>query len=290
MRLSRLVLMGTSALIATSLTGCGGGAPEAPSAQSVVDSVRESQVLRVGIAPAPPYSQLNAETGSWEGVVVDFSNQWADSLGAKTDFVSTTYGVIVAGLQANRFDFVPALNDTPERREAVTFSDPIVTAISAVAVMPERDGIDSWDALNQADKTICSVSGSSDDATLTAAKPTAQIMRLADLNACRLALQSGRANAVFDEWHSQGQFAAESDGVKVAFPPTALGQQGVSAALNQSATPEDLATLNEAIENFISSGDLAASMTKWGAVNPVDYAVGPIPGYVTELVATEFKD
>jgi polar amino acid transport system substrate-binding protein len=285
--LRRLSIYGTVALTALSLAACG-GTSQTSGSQSVVDSVREKKVLRVGIAPAPPYSQLNAYKGAWEGVVVDLANQWAAGLGATTEFVATNYGVIVAGLQAGRYDVVLALNDTPERRSAVTFSEPIVTALSAAAVIPDRDGIDSWESLDRADKTICTVSGSSDDATLTNSHPTAQILRLADLSACRLALQSRRANAVFDEWHSQGQFASESAGVKVLFPPTAAGQQGVSAALSQSATPGDLVSLNGAIDKFRSTGDLAASMTKWGAVNPIDFAVEPVPDYARQLAATEF--
>ena len=109
-------------------------------------------MLRVGVAPAPPYSQLNTSTQQWEGVVVDLSNAWATRMGVQPQYVGTTYGVIVAGLQAGRYDVVPALNDTPERRSAVTFSNPVVTAISVATVLPGRDQIDSWEKLNTAYK------------------------------------------------------------------------------------------------------------------------------------------
>jgi hypothetical protein len=29
-------------------------------------------------------------------------------------------------------------------------------------------------------------------------------------------------------------------------------------------------------------------MTKWGAVNPIDFAVEPVPDYARQLAATEF--
>ena len=276
-----------AAVAATVFASCIGCASSSTSG-SVLQNVKTNKVLRVGVAPAPPYSEINADTGTWQGVVVDLTTEWATTLGAKPDYVSSTYGVVVAGLQAGRYDVVPALNDTPERRSAVTFSDPVATAISVATVLTGGDHIDSWDALNTSAHSICTVSGSSDDATLTDAKPVAQILRLADLNACRLALQSRRADAVFDEWHSQGQYASQNDGVRIVFPTNELGRQGVSAALSKSATPDDLAALNAAISKFRASGALAQSMKKWGAVNPVDVSVGPVPEYVKELADAEF--
>ena len=294
MRTARRTLAAAAALLTTvALASCGVAtgvsSTGAPSSRSVVEAVRGSKVLRVGVAPAPPYSQLNTGTQQWEGVVVDLSNAWATRMGVQPQYVGTTYGVIVAGLQAGRYDVVPALNDTPERRSAVTFSDPVVTAISVATVLPGRDQIDSWEKLNTADKTICTVSGSSDEATLTAARPAATILRLADLNACRLAFQSRRANAVFDEWHSQGSYASQTDGVRIVFPATPLGRQGVSAALSRTATPDDVAALNAAIDDFRTSGALADSLKKWGAVNPLQFAAGPVPDYATQLAGAEFR-
>ena len=275
-------------VVAAALPACGAVSQET-SGESVLKTVQTNKVMRGGVAPAPPYSKVNADTGQWEGVVIDFANRWASSLGARPEYIGTSYGVIVAGLQAGRFDVVPALNDTQERRSAVTFSEPVVTAISVAAVVADRDRIDSWESLTTASNTICTVSGSSDDATLTKANPVAQILRLADLNACRLALQSQRANAVFDEWHSQGEYASQANGVRIVFPPNVLGQQGVSAALSQSATADDLAALNTAIEDFRSSGELAESLTKWGAVNPLEFSIGPVPDYARQLADTEFS-
>lgn len=292
MRITRQTLLSVvlALAIACSGTACGSSSSGSgsPTPDSVVSSIKAGKVLRVGIAPAPPYANLNSTSGKWEGVAVDFSEEWAKSLGVGTEYVGTTYSVIVAGLQAGRYDLVPALNDTPERESSVAFSKPLVTAISAVAVLPDRDGITTWEKLDTTANTICDVAGSSDDTTLTNAKPKTKILRLADGSACRLALQSGRAQAFFDEWHSQGPYAAESKGVKVLFPPTVLGQQGVSTALPKSATTADVAALNEALEKFRSSGGLAASLKKWGGVDPVKYAVGPVPAYVTALEKIEF--
>jgi ABC-type amino acid transport substrate-binding protein len=280
---------GVAALVAATMLAFSAGCSSTASSGSVVQDVKANKVLRVGVAPAPPYSSLNPGTGNWEGVAVDLTTEWAASLGVKPENVGTTYGVIVAGLQAGRYDVVPVLNDTPERRSAVMFSDPITTAISAATVLPDRDHIDSWEALNTASHSICTVAGSADDATLTNAKPVAKILRLADLNACKLALQSQRTDALFDEWHSQGEYASQTDGVRIVFPPNELGRQSVSAALSKSATADDLAALNAAVKTFRESGALAKSMKKWGSVNPLDFAVGPVPGYAKELADGEFR-
>lgn len=257
---------------------------------SVLDAVDARGTVRIGVASAPPYSDLNGETGEWEGVAIDLSKLWAEKLGAELEWVSTDFGVMVAGLQSGKFDMTPVLNQTPEREGTVAFSDPIITAVSAAAVIPDRDSISTWEDLDQQGNAICVASGAADDITLTQAEPTAEIVRLKDLSACRLALQSGRVQAVFDEWHTQGQFAASTDGVAVLFPPTALGQQAVSAALNESATAADLASINDAIAEFKDSGAMGASMDTWGGVNPVEYVVGPVPGYAADLAAQEYGE
>lgn len=286
---SLLVALAMTVLAACGASGQSEGGGDDASGTSVVESAQDAGALRVGVAAAPPYQDLNSDTNEWEGVAIDFAERWADALGVKTEYVSTQFGVIVAGLQSGRFDMTPVLNETPEREGTVLFSEPLVTALSAAAVIPGRDGIDSWEKLDDAANTICVATGSADDATLTGYGPKAQVLRLADLNACRLALQSGRAQAVFDEWHTHGQYADTTPEVRVLFPPDPLGEQAISAALSTSASQDDLASLNEAIEDFRDSGALAESMTKWGAVNPLDFAVGQIPDYAREQAASEFS-
>ena len=284
-------MMAAAVVLAMTLavTACGAGGDGEPvaEARSVVEVVKEAGVLRVGVAPAPPYTDLNTDTNEWQGVAADLARAWADQLGVEVNWVPTTFGVMVAGLQSGTFDMTPVLNETPERQGSVSFSEPIVTALSGAAVKASGD-IASWEELDTVERTICVASGSSDDAALTGAEPAATILRLADLNACRLALQSDRADAVFDEWHSLGQFAAVDDTVGVIFPPEPLGEQNISAALSTSATEADMGSINQAIAQFRDSGALAESMRKWGAANPVAYAIGTVPVYVSELAEIEF--
>jgi hypothetical protein len=51
----------------------------------------------------------------WRGFSVNCAKELADALGAELQMVDTTYGNAIAGLQANQFDLIFALDGTVKR-------------------------------------------------------------------------------------------------------------------------------------------------------------------------------
>src|SRR5687768_15484971 len=99
------------------------GASASSEAGSWMDDVKERGELRVGVAIAPPMTvEKDGELGGPNLIPLE---HLAEELGVKLVPVSATWGNIVAGLQAGRYDVAANLDSTLERAKAIQFSDPV---------------------------------------------------------------------------------------------------------------------------------------------------------------------
>lgn len=260
------------------------------STTSLLSQIQQSGKLTVGLASAQPWQVQDPKTGQWSGVFVDLMKNWAQVLGVKFVPVNTTWQNMIAGLQAGHYDVASSLNATPARAVSVVYSVPVVTDLAAFALYPAKvPGVNSWSTLNKSKYTICVQQGSAEDLGLTAQKPKAAILRLPDENSCRLALQTGRASAFFDDWNGQGPFAQATKGVRLMWAPTPIVDEGIDEAIAPGY--DDYATIQAMdveIQSFSNSGLLAQSESHWNLVNPLKFAIGTIPAYVQEAAAQEF--
>ena len=277
------------------VTACGGssskgGGGGSNDATSLITQIQHRGELRVGLASAQPWQVHDPKTQQWSGVFVDVMRDWAKTLGVKFTPVPTTWQNMITGLQAGHYDIASSLNSTPKRSLSVVYSDPVVQDLAAFALYPAKTpGVTSWADLNNSKYTICVQQGSAEDLGLTAIEPKAKMLRLADENSCRLALQTGRANAFFDDWNGQGPFAKSTPGVKLMWAPTPLVDEGIDYAIAPGGdTFATIQALNIEIATFINSGQLARSEAKWNLVNPVSYAIGTVPAYVKQAASQEF--
>jgi polar amino acid transport system substrate-binding protein len=122
--------------------------------ESNYQRVERTKALRVGvIAGAIPYFNKNLTTGKWDGFGPDFGESLAKSMGAKAEFVETTWGNAVLDLQSNKIDVMFGLAPSPARREAVNFSDTLFENTYTVVCRkdyPQK----TWAQFNSPDSTI----------------------------------------------------------------------------------------------------------------------------------------
>lgn len=257
--------------------------------KSLIAEIKARGELRVGFASAQPWQMQNATSGAWEGVYVDVMADWAKTLGVKFTPVATTWDNMITGLQAGQYDIASSLNARPKRSIVVSFSNALQSDIGSFAVTP-ASGITTFDQLNQPNVTVCVQQGAAEDLSLTAAGLKLQISRLADQSSCRLALNSGRVQAFFDDWNGNGPFAKANPGVKIIFPSTPFVNEGIGYAINFGYSYEDISAINNELVYFNGSGKLAQSLQKWGAIDPVQFAADPnaVPTYVKTLEAAQY--
>lgn len=162
--------------------------------ETALARVQRTKVLRVGaIAGAIPYFNKNIATGKWEGFGPDFAESLARSLGAKVEFVETTWGNAVLDLQSNKIDVMYGLAPTPAREKMVGFSN---TLFQNTYTLVCRNGFPqkTWEQLDAPENKIVVDLGSSHDQLVSRVLPKASVTRLETSGAATLALQTGKAD------------------------------------------------------------------------------------------------
>src|SRR5690348_6769020 len=122
--------------------------------KSLISKIQARGSLRVGVDQGKPLVFKDPSSGNWQGIFVDVVQRWADTMKVKLEPVPTTWGNMVAGLQADQFDVAVALNPTPARSLAVIFSEPLISEIGAFAVLKDSN-LQRWEDINTNAHTVC---------------------------------------------------------------------------------------------------------------------------------------
>jgi len=88
----------------------------------VIDRMRDSGTMRIGINVALPWLGQNPQTREFFGPAMELAERISKTLGVKMEISTAGSDVIIAGLQANQYDLALApLFATPRRMEVVQF-------------------------------------------------------------------------------------------------------------------------------------------------------------------------
>lgn len=233
---------------------------QAQQTESMWSAVQKAGVLRCGAAVAPPYLMRDPATGEYSGYFAELCKDFAANvLKVKPQFVDTTWDSIVAGLQAGKWDLSLALNRTPARALAVTFS--IAAAQSEISLVYNKANAklgQKPESIGDIDKpgiTLAVMSGTAQDKAVSAAVKNAKIIRLPTSDETRLAVISKRADMIVDESDSNQMFVQANAGWAVTLSPApALAKQGVAFGLRRDVSAADLQVLNIFLEDKVATG------------------------------------
>lgn len=223
-------------------------------------SVKKAGVLRCGAAVAPPYVMRDPKTGEYSGFFADLCRNFGQNvLKVKVEFVDTTWDNIVAGLQSDKWDLSLALNDTPEREKAVTFSAP-ATDYNVSFVYNRNNpkvpkGAHTIADIDKPGVTVAVMSGTAQDKAISAVFKQARIMRLPGNDETRLALMSKRADLLADANITNMLLTeAHPDWAATVQPTPPLAQQEVAFGVRKETSTADLAVLNDYVTGQVKSG------------------------------------
>nr|WP_284508825.1 transporter substrate-binding domain-containing protein [Caballeronia sp. GACF5] len=227
---------------------------------NIWQSVKKAGVLRCGAAVAPPYVMRDAKTGAYSGFFSDLCRDFGQNvLKVKVEFVDTTWDNMVAGLQSDKWDLAMALNDTPEREKAISFSAP--AADDNVSFVYNKNDprvpkqIKALGDIDKPDVTVAVMSGTAQDKAISAVLKQAKIMRLPGSDETRLALMSKRAVLVADENFANMLLTEAHPDWAVAYHPSpALAEQPVTFGVRKDTPATDIAALNKYIAEQVQSG------------------------------------
>ncbi len=137
-------------LVLLTFTAVSAGVDPPPSGKSpVLDRVREQKVLRAGIGISLPWLGQNPQTSQYFGPAIELGDRIAKTLGVKLELLPATWDVIIAGLQANKYDLLLApLFATEKRRRVVDFVN-WTEAGTCYAVLKENNKVNKLEDLDQ---------------------------------------------------------------------------------------------------------------------------------------------
>ncbi len=229
--------------------------------ESYWQKVQKAGVLRCGAAVSPPLTMRDPATGQWSGAFSELCKQWGDALGVKTEFVDTTWDNIVAGLQAGKWDISEALNRTPTRAMAVSFSIPAMPYQISLAYNKNDPKVPadfkSVADIDQPGITLTVMSGTAQDKAISAAIKKATILRLPGNDETRMAIISKRADILVDQSDTNMLFVqANPDWATQVMPTPALTKQGVGFGLPYDLSYQDIEAFNIFIQEKLDTGQM----------------------------------
>ena len=148
------VLAGLALALALGLSACGGGDE---GANDLLASIEDKGVLTVSTDPAyPPQSELNEDTGQYEGFDIDVATEIAKRLDVDIAWEAPAWDTIIAGNWNGRWDIsVGSMTITPERAEVLNFSPPYYYTPASFAVYEDNTSITDASGLDGKKIGVC---------------------------------------------------------------------------------------------------------------------------------------
>ena len=172
------------------------------SAGATLDRVLKEKKLVVGVAPWNRFVAMNPQTNKYEGYIADDILNLEALTGIKVEIVNTTWGGLIAGLQAGKWDVImTGLGATPERSTAVAFSEPY--GYISITAMTRADN--AAKTIN----VISTVGGTSAAKYSQKAFKQAKVVAFGDTTAAVLEVMQGRAVAYMGDSVSNALRAKE---------------------------------------------------------------------------------
>lgn len=178
-------LLAAACLLAASFIAAGDAR-----ADKLADILSKGVVRVIVFGDVPPFGSVNVNR-ELEGFDIDLAKQMAQALGVKLELVQVPAASRIPYLMTDKGDVnVAAMSVTPERARQVMYSAPY--ADTSLAVFgPKALAIKGPADLGR--HKIAVAKGTTEDVTLTAAAPGADIMRLEDNAASVQAYLSGQS-------------------------------------------------------------------------------------------------
>ncbi len=256
--LALILLSVVGGYLGSGFRGSSASASSDPAQGSFIDGIKKRGELRVGVALAPPMTVQEAD-GSLGGPNLIPLQELAKQLDVKLVPVAAEWKNIVAGLQANRYDFAANLDYTVERSLAISFTDPVYQYQGVFVVKADSPFTSAEDILKNGGQ-IVAAQGSAPEKALQA--HTSNVMSVDTYANALSALHAGRAISEFTDLPTAVALAQADKSLKIVVPAPEIYSASAAYGVPATADARSLQIVNIAIERAQKSGQLAQAYTK----------------------------
>jgi polar amino acid transport system substrate-binding protein len=238
--------------------GLHGGSPAAAAAggsgeATFLQKIKDRGELRVGVALAPPMTAQQAD-GSLGGPNLIPLQELAEELGGTLTPVPADWSNIVAGLQADRYDFAANLDATVERSLAIQFTDPVYE-YQGVFVTKADSPYRTSDDLLGSGRPVATAQGSAPEAALK--NGGANVQSIDNYTNAISTVQAGRAVAEFTDLPTAEAQTQADPTLKIVVPEPSIYSATANYGVPNTVDPWSLQTVNTAIQRAKDSGRLS---------------------------------
>lgn len=244
--------------IGSGFRGNSANASTAAAQGTFIDEIKKRGELRVGVAIAPPMTVQEAD-GTLGGPNLIPLRELAKQLGVKLTPVPAEWKNIVAGLQANRYDFAANLDYTVERALAIGFTDPVYQ-YQGVFVVKANSPFKTAEEIIKHGGQITAAQGSAPEKALQG--HTSKIMSVDNYANAISAVNAGRAIAEFTDLPTAESQAQADKSLKIVVPTPDIYSASAAYGVPATIDPRSLQIVNIAIERAQKSGELAQAYEK----------------------------
>lgn len=233
---------------------------------SEYDKMMAAKSIRAGAVEAKPWFTQDFASGKWQGLVPDILAAICAPDGIEVDYVDTQWGTAVAGLQSGRFDLMGAYNSTPERAQAIDFTQAIGgLRLSVLTLKGKAADFASWDKIDDPALKLAVIDGSGAARILEPKLTRVSWVAVASSDEMFLELESGRVDAIVTSDAQIADYIA-GRGRGQMIVPTPVERQPTNIGLRKSADHKLLDWLNQRIAALEADGSMDRIWAKYTSV------------------------
>ena len=193
----------------------------ASAADNRLDRINASHAVRVCIWPDYyGITYRNPKTMQLSGIDIDMAHELGKDLGAKIEFVDSSFAKLIEDLSTDRCDIAMfGVGVTPARLEKLRFSAPYLASdIYAIATKTNRR-IKGWDDIDTFGSVVAVARGTLHEAVMKDKLSSAQLLILDTPFAREQEVQAGRADVFMSDYPYSQRFLAGNDWARLIAPP-----------------------------------------------------------------------
>ena len=194
------------------LTGCGAKTEETQAAGSKLDKILADGKITIGVNPPGEPICFYDDQGNLIGYDIDWANKLGETLGVKVEFVEVNGENRISAVTSGRVDVIFAnITGNLERAKTINFSMPYLRTGIKMATRKGLEGVDVVADLNKPEYTVAVASGSTGEQLVLEMAPNCNISYVASFADQCLALQEGKADAIFEDGTSIDYMCGQND-------------------------------------------------------------------------------
>lgn len=238
-------------------------------AQSTLDEIKQRGELRIaGVLYRPLISPR--PSGEYVGIDVELMKLMAADLGVKLNIINSEWATAVAGIDAKKWDIVPALCITEKRKEVIDFSESYITIGATLTTASNNPkNLTTVESFNKPEVIFAVPSGSWSESVAKEVAPNATLKGFAQSTSADLIQEvvAGRADAVVLDTPIQTTVALDAFGDKIRIVPGHNKPLDVRACKVGYGYKKGDTKMRDYIDAFVakmrSSGKLDALVTQF---------------------------